>query len=310
MIRAALLAVAALLGTRAPHPALYTGPAWSTDGRIAWSQAYAGTGLWVARSDGTHARRVSRASGQVAWLPGGDLLLGTNRSLVRIDPGGRRSVVLRTAWFDGFVTDRRGTLVALTEPRCGSGCAGPIRIVGLAAPHHVVLTGGRATNESPSFSPGGTELAYLREIDPVAGTLAVASVATGRFHVLAGTAGALCPVWSPHADVLAYVSPDGVRLVAVHGGASRLVYAARGIACGALAWSPDGRRLVTTLPSGRLAVVDVAGGSVHRLPPAVTELAWSPDARRLLVTTRQGRCSTLAVVTATGGTARSLRRSC
>lgn len=80
---------------------------------------------------------------------------------------------------------------------------------------------------------------------------------------LDSTTGGRQPTWSPDGGQIAYAAPEGIRAVAVAGGASRVV------AQGALSWpafSPDGRSLAAVrrvaAEAGTISVVSQAGGAL------------------------------------------------
>lgn len=173
------------------------------------------------------------------------------------------------------------------------------------------LVGSAGTDDTPRWSPDGTELAFLsaRPIDgraPPGEQLYVASVAGGSLRRLTNLSSGIDRfAWSPDGRTIAFIArgpttapghsatgpqPAVVYTVAAGGGAPRVTFAGQGDV-EELAWAPSGKQLallVTPGPTGAsaaawtLEVVDPSAGRLVRelsrnAAPIGGTLRWSPD---------------------------------
>ena len=281
----------------------------------------------VAGADGTNpkalrytlcSRKCPDPPGQLAWLAPNALLALRDGDLLRFAPGSRPKRIGRINDFS-FVTNTAGTRLAAGTPDCPQ-CAGPLTILSLPSGALVGHVGGKSLdNVTPSLSPDGGQVAFVRKPADDSGTtlgIWIANVDGRRLHRL--VAAGEHPLWSPAGLTIAYAAPAGktaaLRLVPASGGTSRTLVPSR--VQNVFGWSPDGRSIAFEEGSGtfgQLAVADTATGKVRRLlrldyAPMV---AWSPGSSELLAYSlaRSKRCWSLRRVPV-DGSASTLISSC
>jgi hypothetical protein len=257
---------------------------------------------WVRQVLGTSAPHPRPA---LVRVPGGGRLLVSSAGAVwAVAPDGVRR---RLGDYDGASWSPRGLYAVVWR-------GGELRAVEPNGRVHWALSR-RGRIWAARWSPGdGYRVAYVTG----GGLRIVNGDGTGDRPFAA--ARPVAPAWQPHrAHVLAYVDADRrIQVVGVDGGPDRWRTRPHSRVF-ALAWSPDGRRLVAATPrrllvfsaagrlvavrrvagrreatavsfspDGRLAVVRgddvVVGGRVlFRGPGGFGAVAWSPSGRRLLV---------------------------
>ncbi len=174
-------------------------------------------------------------------------------------------------------------------------------------PTPVPLTAETGWEESPRFSPDGSQVTYDGTGNEIPNgrnrRIYVKSIASGKPLQLTAAGTLCCAAWSSDGRTIAFKRfHDGgavdISSISPTGGAERKL--ADGLNdIGALSWSPDDRFLLTTrssppMNSSSLYLVDVENGSTRRLttPPdektSDENAAFSPD-DRLLAFTRSSR---------------------
>lgn len=217
------------------HAGLDAFPAWSPDGsQIAWTaDRGGGFAIWVMRSDGTDARRLTSgpADSHPAWSPDGRSI-----AFVRAPAG---SLEVMRADGTGLRTIGRGRAFDVSAAPAWSpdgsrlavaGADGALSLVAVDGGTIRSLTPGRPGTMAarPSWSPSGGQIAF---INLAGNALEVVDTGPARLHVLAGEVDALStPAWSPNGGFLVFadgaghletVSSDGrARRVLTHGIAS------------------------------------------------------------------------------------------
>jgi Tol biopolymer transport system component len=221
-------------------------------------------GLYVIRPDGSQLRRLTRTSADLGYPAS--------------SPSGRS--------------------IAFTRQDCAGCSFGGIWLMDADGRKARPLTfpGPDETDVSPSWSPDGKSLAFMR-IGASGGGLYVVPVGHGHARLVhafrVSSWGAVA--WGPRR--IAYAGADGtIRTIDPDGGHPRTVAAGGWAGRGPFAWSRDGR--LAYLEGGR--TVDVAGTRASiTLPDALkacrlaargcyNELAWSPDGGRLVVSAEKG----------------------
>jgi dipeptidyl aminopeptidase/acylaminoacyl peptidase len=153
------------------------------------------------------------------------------------------------------------------------------------------LTTTRANEALPTWSPDGTEIAFVSFQDDLASLDADASRAQVKVmradgsRVRALTApepqtGAV--TWSPDGQRIAFAAKGNIDVIRADGSQRRVLADVEGDQDWP-AWSPDGDRiLVTASGSGpeRLSTIPTDGSDSTRLSQLGSEGAWSPDGRR------------------------------
>jgi len=220
---------------------------WSPDSReIAFTTF---RGLWIARSNGEHARLIVAKHGAAApvWSPRGDRIAfqrayGRSESL--------------TGVHDIYVVSPNGS-----------------------SPRHVATVPGYG-GEAISWSPDGRRLVYDSKRDPnrANATLHSLDLGTGAQRVLGA---GYHPAWSPRGDLIAFsiiTAPKrGLGAIGVErpDGTSRRVLA-KGPSWPV--WSPRGDQIAFGAYFRRVMAVAVAGGAPRKIAPVrcqVDYLGWS-----------------------------------
>jgi Tol biopolymer transport system component len=136
---------------------------------------------------------------------------------------------------------------------------------------------------SPTFSPDGSQLAYIQEQSSNGpGDVWRVPTAGGQATRVTSDGGAKIAVaWSPAGDRLLVVtagSPPTISTVDLADGTTRKLVDGAGAA-----WSPDGKRIAYVDPQFRLLVMNADGsGSVQLAPRADSPPTWSPDGSTIL----------------------------
>jgi len=168
-----------------------------------------------------------------------------------------------------------------------------------------VIASADASYQNLAFSPNGDYIYFLRAVDKVGEEYNLL-----RAPVLGGTP----QVIVKNVDTRVTFSPDGQRFTFMRGmypdaekfelitanadGANEFTFAAGPAATlpNAVAWSPDGKQIATSMPNfeGALSVIqiqDVPSAKVKTLSRfndvQLNDLAWLPDARGLITTYQQ-----------------------
>jgi Tol biopolymer transport system component len=261
------------------NPAIDTGPAVASDGRIAFLSSRGGTNdLYLMNGDGSNVRRVTNGAvddsgialaedlawSQASWSPRGDRIA-----------------------FDGKYS--------ASDPTCLQHCAGwDVLVVGSdGSGLRRIAVGARA----PAWSPDGRRLAYESGVDPyyAAGSVTISRLdGTGSVQVKAGNSDSdVGPVWSPDGTEIAFQAASQARLwiytVRADGTRKRRLTTGHNPT-----WSPDGRRLAF-IDNYELITIDRNGKGKRRLSrqgESVLGAAWSPKGGTLafVVGTTAGCC--------------------
>lgn len=225
-------------------------PAWSPDGsRIVFSVAIAGQGhIFSARPDGSGLSQLTRDSFSddlPIWLPDGQTIVFRSTDQkglwwwrsVRAD--GSELTNLTSPSYDFFFQtlawSQDGNWIAsmsLTEQRTRNDGSSQIHIRRVDGSGEIALTDNSWANINPSWSPDGTRLAFLSEMD---GTY-------GKYSMY-------------------LIDRDGRGL-------QRLLEANNFLdATTRLSWSPDGQFIAynTSLPDDRINVIDTTTGQIREL---------------------------------------------
>jgi dipeptidyl aminopeptidase/acylaminoacyl peptidase len=125
-------------------------------------------------------------------------------------------------------------------------------------------------DESPQWSPDGSQLAYLR------GRNLVVVDATGRDRRRL-TRAAVDFSWAPDSRQLAAVTSNGRLLVVGVGGGIRSLGRV-GVSSGSPLWSPDAQTILVD-SNEQLAVIPVGGGPERLLAIDTLDYEWAPDGR-------------------------------
>jgi hypothetical protein len=228
----------------------WTSPAASPDGRFV--AALHGQQLWVMRPDGSAARMLAPSADAFSWS-------GDSRRLA-FGSGVTVWTVTRAGGARRRVTDGPDDRTPSLSP---DGRSIAFLRAGDPGWNLVVRRDGRETVVaqqvwgSPSWSPDGKWIA-VRGAD---GEVELARPTGGPLRVVARGGGSLFSAgtaWSPDSRRIAYEDLDGLRVVAVAGGASRLLVKSQ---THGIAWSRDGIAYATTTEVGHVT----PGGRVRTL---------------------------------------------
>jgi Tol biopolymer transport system component len=171
--------------------------------------------------------------------------------------------------------------------------------------------GKKLDNVTPSLSPDGTQVVFVRQYADGSGrTKGIWTASTDGSHLGQLVPKASMPLWSPDGGNIAYWQSNALHLVGPQGGARRTLVR-RGVDW-LFGWSPDGKQIAFQRHGGWLEIVDVATRKVQKLLRLrfAPNVVWSPSSQELLVETqplRHSRCASLWRVPAGGGKAQLLR---
>jgi len=308
-------------------------PAWSPDGtQIAFVGRRLGHGLLpqraicIANVNGKNAAPLPQtvctrrcrldlidSPSQLFWVKPNLLLYGDDFRIFTIPVGGSPAPLgTQPGSFEQFSVDSAGDRVAAGFSNCPQ-CAGPVTVLGVPSGRLVGRIGGtKLDNVTPSLSPDGTQVVFVRQYADDSGrTTGIWTASADGSHLRRLVPKGFTPLWSPAGDRIAYLAPSGaLQLVAPQGGASKtLVTRSVGWLFG---WSPDGKQIAFQGQGGWLEIVAVATGKVKKLLRLrfAPNVVWSPSSRELLVKTqplRLNRCASLWRVPAGGGKPQLLR---
>lgn len=224
------------------------------------------TDLFVVRTTGSGTRRLTRTAASEsdpAWSPDGG----------------------RIAFSSGFLLCHAND--------CAGPVSGDIWVMAADGSAPTRVTAGAAQDlldTSPSWSPDGQRLAFVRGLPgmPGAGIYVVAANGSDLRRLAARPA--VAADWSPDGNSVVYVADTRNRakqLVVVDVQAGRAsTLAIRRLPADVLdaAWSPDGSHLAVTTAAAGVFAVPARGGVARRIVgPGYGDVAWSPDGRRLVV---------------------------
>jgi Tol biopolymer transport system component len=149
-------------------------PRWSTSGWLCWRQSAPSNGVWIARTDGSEARRLVPFGQDPDWHPDGDHIVYTHYAA-----DGTRSwlcmISISTLQVDTILT----SVGFIAAPRCRRTDGTILYTLGTALPTLKVLGSSCTTSQTgifdPCWSPDGIAIAYLlhnsRSPSPEQGTI-------------------------------------------------------------------------------------------------------------------------------------------
>jgi dipeptidyl aminopeptidase/acylaminoacyl peptidase len=308
-------------------------PAWSPDGtQIAFVGRRLGHGplavraICVATADGKNAAPLPHtvcttrcrldlidSPSQLAWVQPNLLLYGDDFRIFTISVGGAPELLGREPGsFEQFSVDTAGDRVAAGFSNCPR-CAGPVTVLDVPSGRVVGRLGGKKLdNITPSLSPDGTQVVFVRNaVDSSERTRGIWTASADGGHLRRLVPSGSTPLWSPDGKAIAYSRSNALLVMPPQHGATKTLV--RNGVEAIFGWSPDGNRIAFERQSGLLEVVDVDTGRVGRLLRLrfAPSLAWSPSSHELLVTTQpraDNRCASLWRLPVGGGKPRLLRR--
>jgi WD40 repeat protein len=132
-----------------------------------------------------------------------------------------------------------------------------------------------ASDGSPTFSPDGTSIAFVRRYTEGINSLCMIDVDGSNFRVVLRDAQAAELSWSPDGMTIAFYSEQdgGIHLIDADGTHERpLAERTRGPNQDSPSWSPDGSRVYYA--SGDIWVADVEGGAPSRVADVPRNVSW------------------------------------
>lgn len=309
-------------------------PTWSPDGkRIAavgfqWPRPRYRTpghilrAICIVDADGRHAEplpaTVSNTPSddlidsplQLVWARPALLVYGDNFRFFRVPVGAKEPKQIGGG--DSFSVSGAGNRLAVGVGVSQFVTPGPVNVLRLPSGAIVGRVGGnRLNNTQPSLSPNGMQVVFVRNYADESGrTLGIWTAWADGSHLRRLAQTGSSPLWSPAGGKIAYWSRGGLRVVSLHGGATKLLVPQP--MNDIFGWSPNGKLIAYSDRTGRLAVVQIATGKVRKLLKVgwTPSVAWSPNSRQLLVSTnvKADRCYAIWRVPARGGKPKLLLR--
>ncbi len=244
-------------------------PAWSPD--CAWIVFTHNRSLWLMRNDGTDLRRLTaydaRTSSAAAWSPDGTRIAYARTHyeddhweshiwLINADGTGRTQFTAGDVWDDEPAWSPDGTRLAFSRQWGGARDANGdradldryIAVMGVDGSGRRALSPGGWWDSFPTWSPDGSEIAYIGGSD----VWAVSPSGTGLRRVAGGVHSGGGLAWSPDGSQIAFARPaetDGNAnqpgaLVAVEvDGIGETVLVGEAAAGTRPRWSPDSQRV-------------------------------------------------------------------
>jgi Tol biopolymer transport system component len=302
------------------QPVLSPNGKWLAFTRVLWQLNT--TQLWIARADGTAARRLIKDAEQPTWSPGGRQLAfahgprlagdakegyyqvgGPKVSVIRADGAHLRHLTPEPDFiyggvgpFSGWRWSQAGVrIIGLSWSPDGSSLAYGHRyekrqpdIAVVAADSLRSLIRDRVIEASAELSPDGRHVSYAR-FPRVGGPVLHVVGVDGRHNRSLGVRG-WRHSWSPDGRRLVYHGRDGLRIVRASGADDRrLVADGKRSFAGSPVWPSGGDRIffTRTSKSGATAIWSVApDGSrpvrVARAPRYLSEFDVSPDGTQIV----------------------------
>jgi len=227
------------------------GPAFSASGRrLAFLHADAPPGggsdsdLWpiqlaVSQADGSSPRSIELV-GSPAWAPGGKRLLVSGLGLWVVRPDGSGRQEIRAEGDNGDWSSRNRIAFEDRGKKRPHGIGNFVDIYSVRpdGSDQRRLTR-RETALRPSWSPGGTRLAYIRGLGRRPGLYTMTADGTDKQFIARD---AFNSAWSPDGDRIAFIRAKSLFTIRPDGGGLRLIYRARAPSVRAplrgLSWQP------------------------------------------------------------------------
>lgn len=295
-------------------------PTWSPDGKQIAAAGH--DAICVMDAEGRHAEQLPSTDvladssiTQLVWVRPSFLLSNDNFRFFIVPVGAKPLRQIPHVGGESFSVSVAGNRFAVGVDVAQFAIPGPVKVLRLPFGPIVGRVGGRRLNNTaPSLSPNGMQVAFVRNTGDALGhccrTLGIWTAWTDGSHLRQLAPSGSRPLWSPAGGKIAYLAEDGLRVVSLHGGRSR-VLVSQGVG-NVPAWSPNGKRIAFGDPEGRLAVVQVATGKVRELLNAgwPDSVSWSPNSQQLLVSThvKARDCYAIWRVPAGSGKPELLRR--
>ncbi len=273
-----------------------------------------GSGLRQLFSDQVPAERPS-VGVSYAWSPDGSRVafLSDARPFVPLDgpTGGAHEVFVMNAGgsdvreitndggYDAAPAwSPDGTRIAYDSDRSDPSRPGCFKHVGCRSNIFVVnpdgtgltqLTFGAADNSQPAWSPDGSRIAFVSNVDVFHGDIYVMNADGSNVTQLTGLdAEVREPRWSPDGTRIAFVKDDGTSAriwmmnangsnpVALPGAFVKRSYSVEPDIRSSFAWSPDGSTIAFTGANGNLWTMTAGGTDLHMIAPNASQVSWRP----------------------------------
>jgi len=287
--------------TETPIPTATT--VGNSSGRFAYSAEYNGNrDVYTINIDGTSETRLTTSPDwdwSPNWSPDGSQIAflsyrnGNTEIYIMSADGSKQTRLTKSTAFEGYPTwspDGKNLAFVSDEEEpdpanCGNkpeGCINQIYIMDMESSNVTQLTNDPSNNESPSWSPDGTQLVFHSDKDGTFDIYIINSDGSNPKRLTSDLAISWRPAWSPLGKKIAFMSDrnnDHFEIYIMDTDGSNVIQLTKGNANNsAPSWSPDGKLIAFQSSLNgvdSICTIDINGENMNCLGNETTT-AWEP----------------------------------